>query len=597
MQLGFRSSVSVAVLLLATGGAVGQASAQTNAAAATPPAPATPQATAPAGAGTTLGVVVVTARKRTENLQTVPVAVTALSGSEVEKQNVVTISGLGLTVPNFKVDTAPSNGTAPIIAIRGQVQNDTLSTLDPSVGVYVDGVYWSRTVGADAALVDVTSAEVLKGPQGTLFGRNTTGGALNIHTNDPNLNSYSGLASLTGGTYNELDGTLVLNAPIIEDKLAVRFAFNHNGHDGYTYDTTTNQRLDSQDNTTYRVKILAQPTDKARIEVSFEDYDLDQLAAPAQLSYVQPTNITATGIQGAANLDAGIASGLSIPQILGSNQPLAQSIGAKPHSSTANDNTRETARTQTLGVTGTYDLGFGVLKLIGGYRKVNSFNGVDLDGTAFTILNAEQHEEVEEYTGEAQLTGKVFNDRLDYAIGYFWFKEAGLDMSNAEALVPLNPDNPTIIDGNTDNRSQAGYAQGTYRITSALSFTGGVRYSSDHKALVSHNGVVLPGTGFSCAVPDAVGAPQSACSQEFGTSSSDVDYTASLDYRFTREILGYIKVAHGYRAGGDNIRGSITPQSFAPFAPETALNYEAGLKSEYFNHRLRINVAGDYTHH
>ena len=541
--------------------------------------------------GNVLGEVVVTARKRTENLQNVPVAATVLSGAELSKQNAVTVTDLGLTVPNFRVQPSTGSGTAPALEIRGQVQNDTVATLDPSVGVYVDGIYWSRAVGANAALADVSGVEVLEGPQGTLFGRNTTGGALNIHTNDPDLRHYSGVASVSGGSYSELDGGVVLNAPIVEDKLAVRAVFQHNGHDGYVYDEVRNERLNSQDEDTIRIKVLAQPTDKLRILASYETFDANQEEAPWQLTYVQPANF-ATG-KGAGAIDALVTNGGS----------LTQYVGGSFRTSYGNDPSHVDARTQTLGLTGSYDLGFAVLKLIGGYRKEDSSNNEDLDGTPYTLLSAPLQTDIEETTGEAQLSGKLFDQRLTYVAGYFWFKESGSDMSEADALTAINPDYPNIQDGFIKNRSQAVYAQGTYKITDALSLTGGLRYSADEKALISHNGAFVQNAAggaatFECLVPAELGNPsQAACSQEFNTSSSDVDYTADLDYKFTSDILGYVKVSHGYRAGGDNIRGSVTAASFAPFAPETALNYEVGLKSEYFQHRLRVNADGFYTNY
>ena len=565
------------------------------------PAQAAP-AQAPGPQGNVLGEVVVTARKRAENLQSVPIAATVLSGNELAKQNVVTIDQIATTVPGLHIDVAPSQGTAPLIAIRGQVQNDTLATLDPSVGVYVDGIYWSRAVGADAALADVNNLDVLKGPQGTLFGRNTTGGAIDIHTNDPNLKSYGGVATVTAGAYSEKDGGIVLNAPIIDDKLGVRVVYQHNSHDGYQYDTTTGQRLDSQDNTTIRVKVLAQPTEKLRILASYENFNIDQESAGFKLTYAQPVDFTKPlGTTGVGNLYSLVTTGAFLP-----------GAPASPHSDDDDGNYHVGARTQTAGLTGSYDLGFGVLKLIGGYRKVNALSNDDLDGTAEPILQTHGDTLTEEYTGEAQLAGKVLDNRLAYAVGYYWFKESGTDQSSSVALPGLSPFNPTNIDGVVDNRSEAGYFQGTYSFTPQLSLTGGVRYTSDHKALISSNSVINAATGaFVCAVPKTLAngtivtgtADQADCSAEFANASSDVDYTVSLDYQFTPAILGYLKVAHGYRAGGDNIRGSasvlngeiVGANTFAAFNPETALNYEAGFKTEFFNHRLRVNGAGYYT--
>lgn len=521
--------------------------------------------------------IVVVARKRSENLQVVPIAATVMSAADIDKQSVLTMDSLGLTIPGFKIAESSAVGAAPIIMIRGQVEGDIIATLDPSVGVYVDGVYWSRAAGADAALVDLQSIEVLKGPQGTLFGRNTTGGALNIRTSNPDVSEYAGTVSATAGAYNEFDQTLIFNAPLIRDVLGVRLAVNHNEHDGYAYNTVLDTKVDSKEDTTFRVKVLAEPTEDLRFLLSYENFLIVEDQTPSQLDYVNP--------QGAALFLANLTTGTGLSQYIGGNPRLTQ----------ANNTERQDTRTQTVSLSSNYDLGSSELKFIGAYRQDYSSDNLDLDGTPLTLLTQYGETQTDEFTGELQFIGQALDERLKYVAGYFWFAEHGYERSTAYALVPINPDNPSFIDGDIRNRSQAGYFQGTYKLTDALSITGGVRYTADNKVLVSHNATGSP-TGDFCTVPDAVGATNPAlCSQYFQAKSSDPDYTVSLDYAFTDDIFGYLKVAHGYRAGGDNLRGSITPASFAPFAPETALNYEVGLKSEFFEHKLRVNIAAYYT--
>jgi iron complex outermembrane receptor protein len=148
---------------------------------------------------TELGEVVVTARKREENLQSVPVAVTAFSGEEMRNQSVVRLEDLQRATPNLRMRDGGGNASAAIFSIRGQVNNEIIATQDASVGLYVDDLIWARAIGANATLLDLSSAQVLKGPQGTLFGRNTTGGALVLRTNDPVLEEFSGLVSVGYG--------------------------------------------------------------------------------------------------------------------------------------------------------------------------------------------------------------------------------------------------------------------------------------------------------------------------------------------------------------------------------------------------------------
>ncbi len=524
-----------------------------------------------------------TARRRSERLQTVPIAVTSLSGRELTKQNAQVLSQIALTVPSLQIKEGPGSSDAPILAIRGQVQNDTVATLDPSVGIYVDDIYWARASGANATLADISTAEVLRGPQGTLFGRNTTGGALNIHTTEPSLTTYSGLASVTIGDYGERDGTVAFGGPIVPDKLGIRVVVDHQGNDGYASSATTGQRLESLDATTVRVKLLAQPIEPLQIRVSYENYGEFGTPSPAELDYLQPGG------------DAALY-GKYYPLLFQGKPPgnLAQYLYTDPHIDYAGTKQAADARTQTASIRASYDFDFGTLKVIEGYRKVSTLLDVDLAGVPIPLLYATLPNVGEQNSTEVQFTGRALADRLTYTLGYFFFEESGHEDSNSVALAGLNPANPSLIRGDFANRSQAGYGQGTYKITDKLSFTAGLRFSVDHKDLISHNAEYLNGA-FYCTVPAHVGNPSTAsCNQGFAANSSSTDFLVSADYKITPDLLGYAKISSGYRAGGDNLRGSITPESFASFAPETVVSYETGLKSEFLQHRLRLNLAGYY---
>jgi iron complex outermembrane receptor protein len=167
-------------------------------------APAFAQATNPAAEEDTggLGEIIVTARKVEENLQDVPVSITAFSGDDLQNQNIQRLQDVANFTPGLLMRQGSSTPSAVTITLRGQVQTDILATLDPSVGTYVDGVYWARAYGLNSDILDASSVQVLKGPQGTLFGRNTTGGALLINTNDPNLDDFGGRISATYGRFN-----------------------------------------------------------------------------------------------------------------------------------------------------------------------------------------------------------------------------------------------------------------------------------------------------------------------------------------------------------------------------------------------------------
>lgn len=202
-SVGRRSSTLLGVSMMALAGAVTPSGASAQSAAAAAPAP-----TAAAAGSEELDTIVVTARKVSENLQDVPVSVTAFTGAQLQQQNAVTVLDIAKFTPGFTVTPAPSNPTALQFSIRGQVQNDNLATLEPSVGTYIDGVYVARAYGINADLVDISSVQILKGPQGTLFGRNTSAGAILIETNKPRLDEFSGDLRAGYGNYDDITGSV-----------------------------------------------------------------------------------------------------------------------------------------------------------------------------------------------------------------------------------------------------------------------------------------------------------------------------------------------------------------------------------------------------
>ncbi len=563
------------------------------AATATPTAPgATPAASAPQG----LEEIVVTARKVAENLQSVPVAVTAFSGTALQQSNVLTARDAAKLTPGLVITESPSTGTAALFTIRGQVQSDNLATLDPSVGVYVDGYYWARAYGITANLLDVQSFQTLKGPQGTLFGRNTTGGAILIQTNDPNFNGISLLASGTYGRFDQWSGTGVANVPLIDDRLAVRVAYQRNDRNGYMTDDTTGTKIGTQHDYTIRGKLLFKPTDNLSILLSGEQYRTNYLNAGYRSQYVAPTspfNLEAgaetLGLACFADLAGCAATGHTIlnNSIAAANSGDHVALNVLP---------RTYAKTQTYTATVTLDTFFGALKAIGGYRKVKSLADLDLDGTPIDELATRGFQDLSQYSVEVQATGKAFNNKLDFAAGVFYFHESGYDRSFSQSLPFLTQGITQFISGNINNDSQGLYGQSTYHVTDKLSLTGGVRYSVDDKRLVANNGIFSAGT-FSSAAPGAAFLCNlTRCPDERHASFSGVSWTGGADYKLTPDVLLYAKASRGFRSGGENLRGTGTfPTSTLPFKPEKATSYEGGFKSEFFDRRVRLNVAGYYT--
>jgi iron complex outermembrane receptor protein len=353
------------------------------------------QATAPVAGNETVGLeeIIVQARKVNENLQDIPVAVTAFTGESLEAQGAVRVQDIANFTPGLYIRSGSNSPAGITVALRGQFQNDTLATLDPSVGTYVDGVYWARAYGLNTTLLDISSVQVLKGPQGTLFGRNTTGGAMLINSNDPRLGEFSGKLSATYGRFNEFEPTAVVNIPI-GDKIAVRFAGKRFSRDGYTTNsvpagsasavtpvTTSVARrpvggnldglkVDDRDRWQARGKLLIQPTENLSLLFSGEYFKMDEAAPSRNLVY---TTRTFSGANSTYNTAS--TSGVYVG-ILNGNPPAsatapglailateAARLAAGGRITANNEIPYVYAKTQTYNFTGALDTSFGPGKI------------------------------------------------------------------------------------------------------------------------------------------------------------------------------------------------------------------------------------------
>jgi len=548
-------------------------------------APAYAQDAAAPATATASSDIIVTARKTSERLLDVPVAVSVLSGQALETKNAVSLRDVATFTPGLMMRESPSTTSATTIALRGQFQNDILATLEPSVGTYVDGMYWGRAYGINSDLLDVQSVQVLKGPQGTLFGRNTSAGALVITTARPSFDGVSGQIQATYGSYNERAGTGIVNIPL-SDTLAVRGAVRVSKRDGFARDYQTGKRYNDKDNLQGRVRALWQITPDVSLDVSAELFhaegnspakDLIYMTAGNQTTYINSGDLTANEI------NALTTSGLSA-NLVGVTQ--TRVYPSLPFAGT------NFMTAHTYAGTLTAETGLGTVKFINGYRSVIGRNSNDLDGTSADIYLTHSLVNLKQLSTELQLTGKV--DRLTYALGATYFSEFGSDRSYTRTLrfVPSlgNLSSLSRHFGTISNRSWGIYGQGTYAITDQLNFTGGLRYSHDKKGIVAHpsgsvdtNLKALACTGGSllaqdCAIPNT-------------TSFSNVSYTAGLDYKITPDVMIYAKYGRGYRAGGQQLRAQTLADATNPFLPEVNNEAEIGLKGKLLDNRLTFALA------
>jgi iron complex outermembrane receptor protein len=507
-----------------------------------------------ADAGPVLGEVVVTAQRRAENAQTAPVTVSAFSQSALAARRIDTVVDLKRNVPNLVIEYNNINPSGILAYLRGAGNNGGFINAEQAVGVYIDDIYYARPTGLNLDFPDLDSIEVLRGPQGTLYGRNTLTGAIKFNRREPTGATFGNLEA-SYGSYNEMRLKGAFSAPINEN-VAVLLSAAAEKNDGYTHDLVNDRKRG--DNTQYAVRGAIAYTGGGPLKASVS---LEYTDDHTQGVYFQSFNPTT----------------------------LQPTVPLHSYGSTVSPFARDSELVADAHVS--YEFGPVTLKAITGYIKGVDASEFDLVGGRKLASGAysfgydlKQHSTEEQFSQELQASGKAFNGRLDYIGGIYYFHEAPEQTmyvtTNFSATNP--PAAPTTYLPQTfalTTNSYAAFAQGVYHVTDRLSATLGLRYTSDRKSL------------------DETLQQSAAVKRLVSVSSSDkfdsMTPKAGLDYRFTSNIFGYATVSKGFQAGGFNASSLANPAAVVrAYAPEKLLAYEVGVKSEFFEHRLRVNVAG-----
>ncbi len=620
-------SIILASTILAMGGLAGAVQAQ----GAPPTAADASPAQKPETLGATntdaniIGDIVVTARRTSENIQTVPVAVTALTPQALQNRQIVQVLDLARVAPSLSVGTG-GTGPASIVylAIRGQAQNSPNSFSDTAVGIYIDGVYVARPIVGNLGFLDAAGAEVLRGPQGTLFGRNTTGGALNLTSNQP-TQEFGGYAKVGFGDYSQHVVEGVVNAPL-NDEIAVRVAGRFDDHSGYFPNPVFGRAQGD---------VAADWFGRATVKWKPKSLPITVTLTADHVYYRDHGNPTAVAAanpagpaQGFANISAGVQAGLipatapiplgpgfSVPAGLFRNflqpgqnpnlqsyvNPYFTPAGASgsnwqttyAHPMTGNpeiDNlhnlTKGTSGTGTL----TWDLGAANLKSITGYRESSASDSLDLTGTP-TGAGAFVSEYINrQFSEEVQLSGKV--GHLDWITGFIYFVETGTERS--DSAIFYNTPIAAYARNFAGYRSQStgAFAQLNYHVTDDLRITGGFRYTWDKREINRHSVADWRAADPVCSVGPNSGKAASVapCVNPESASFSYPAWTAGADYRLTPSVFVYAKTSGAALSGGFNSRP--VPAGFSSsFNPEKVKDAEIGFKADFLDHHVRTNVA------
>ncbi|HLG88526.1 MAG TPA: TonB-dependent receptor [Alphaproteobacteria bacterium] len=539
-----------------------------------------------ASANDRLEEVVVTARRVEERQQATPIAVTAVSAAAMKELSITKIDGLDQVTPNLIVEEGVSNGMGQIIYIRGIGAVSVASYSDPPVSVYVDGVVQARPVGNAFDLPDVSDVEILRGPQGTLFGRNTTGGAVSITTKKPS-EDFGGSVSFGYGNYNELQTYLVLNTgDIAKSGWRAKLTFQDHDYDGWI-------------NTPGRSSSDAFGYQKSKagsfsVSRDFGDsFTLDNRAFIDQEDGKPSYQMVVGNATTLAALNASPAHGGPPPVI--APYPLDLEYvdprdAYDPYASAWGD-------TLTLN----YDVNDYIhLKSITGYRSLTQHQSGQLGGSYVAGLYSPfgglvglrgqnvpleydtptdyvtQDQESEEF----QATGTI--GEFNYVAGFFYFHETVNEAQHTQIPVYSAPPVGSLIIDRflnyaIDSTSYAGYANVGYRphfLDDKLELTAGVRYTIDDKALQTSQIQTI-------APPTVLQGPQSLSNSWYNTG-----WSTSLTYQWTDDLMTYVRASSAYRAGAYN--PSVIPSPAVN--PEHATSVEVGIKSEWFDHRARLNL-------
>jgi iron complex outermembrane receptor protein len=519
--------------------------------------------------------IVVTARRREEKLQDVPVAVTVLSTEAIREANLERFDDLQRTVPALQIQGTSNGNATPAFTIRSQRNSDAPITLDPAVSIYFAEVPQARPQGLTGGLFDLQSIQVLKGPQGTLFGRNSTGGAIVLTPAAP-TDKFEGYARATLGNYDTHNFEAVVNAPLA-DWAALRIGGQINRHDGYVRNVMGG-RLNNAHNGALRGSLKLTPADTLTNTTVVNYFSSDESGPALRSRFVGPISTT------------------FFPGLVAANTR----SNARDFWTVANNIPGRVAIKNTL-VSNITELKLGgvTLKNVAGYRRVKSRLTIDIDGTELQVYRIRNIITSKQYSNELQLLGQALDDRLDYIAGAFYFQEKAFeDDTSFRAAAVANAAQLNL--SNIDNVSKSLFTQATLRVPGfeGLSLTAGGRYTWDKRELTSRGqaGTYNPldfSTAVTCSLRSATNVVLDPCVRNLKKNFRKFTYTLTVDYKVAPDILIYAAHRSGYRSGGFNARATSALLA-VPFEPENVKDFELGVKSEFQlsdDVRARFNIA------
>ena len=507
--------------------------------------------------------VVVTAQRREQQIQEVPVAVSAFNPAEMERRQSFNVVDIVANVPNLVGNNNIGQGTATTVFLRGLGSTESIVTLETALGFYIDDVYISRQGVNNLSLFDVERVEVLRGPQGTLYGRNTTAGALKVVTQKP-VNQTSGSLEASYGEYNRWSLKGSGNVPLSDTLYMRANGFVERG-DGYSKNLFDGRKVNDRDGYGARVAFRWVPSATTEGNLSFDYYNSSQ-------------------------------SGLYASDVAGIIRPPTGNLLTVD----SGTNTTNVGRTYGAALTFNWELSDALqLQSITGYRKVYQRWNLDLTDQPVPVYILWTVNDTDSYSEELKLNGKAISDRFKYTVGIFAYKEKNFSFIGDQ--INLWFPGPTRVplpffgrNYNVDVKSYAGFAELEFGLTDRLTLIGGGRFTHDDKDLTM-DARVAGTVGYSLvggfpnydnAKLHSLGIPTTLKYDKFTPR-------LGLQYHVTDNVNAYLTWSQGWKSGGWSARTN-DPTQFVVFNPETNNSYELGLKTTVWDGRARLNYTGFY---
>jgi len=542
------------------------------------PTPASAQSS-DESAATGIESVVVTARRREESLQDVPVAISALTADQLQAQNVRTLEDMTAFAPNIKVNAGRATSSTINAYIRGVGQNDPLWGFEPGVGIYIDDVYVARPQGALLDVYDVERIEVLRGPQGTLYGKNTIAGAIKYVTRDIATDAAAFNVSATGGSYNQREIKVGGSLPVIDEHVFLGAAVAYLRRDGYG-------------------EIVDDGRPRSYNRVGQDVSDKDVLAARANATFVwgdsSRLRILADTVQDNSNATGGQRlNDLTIAT--GTYPRLKDRYDQRTDMPVDRDRfiNKGIAATYTQTLTDTLDL-----KIVGAYREGEGRQFIDFDELNANLFQVPAQYSDDQTSGEVQLT--YTGDLVKGVAGVYYFTGQATGAFDA-SLGSLGL--TSLTKGSVDTDSIAVYFDTTWSLTDRLNLNVGARWNQDDKEasvfVAQYAGVLAP----NATLFDERNVPASftllAVQSDYTNdrSFSNVSPRLGMDFKLNDDLMLYFSYAEGFKSGGFDMRGNqlLNPNTSNGYDAETADNFEVGMKSAWFDDTLQLNLTAFYT--